>query len=65
MVGGALQADFGVRLGCDAGKHGLAEAGFAEAGLTRQNKELAFSSDGHRPTVQHEREFGVPADKGG
>ena len=44
---------------------GFAEAGFAEPRLARQQKQLALSGDGHRPAVEHERQFGVAADKGG
>ena len=64
VVGRTLKTDCGMRLGGDAGKHRLAEPGFAEAGLAGQQEELAFSINRHGPAVEHKRQVGVAADKG-
>src|SRR6516162_2662010 len=65
MVGRALQTDLGMGLASNAGQHGLAEARFAEPRLAGQQKQLALSGNAHRPTVEHECQFGVTADERG
>src|SRR4051794_35280727 len=64
VVGRALQTDFGMPLD-DVRKHGLAQAGFAETGLARQQKKLSLSSGSDGPTVKEERKLGVAADETG
>ena len=62
-VGRALEQHGSYRFACQAIAQGLADARLADAGLARQQHDLAFAVAGERPALQQQRDLAVAADK--